>query len=129
MPLTIFSFVIIAILCATLDALAADGADVYDLGNTDVTILNPDNQQVLGHGHYQVTRSGGAMQFEGENRFLDGEDHHEMQCVGTRYRQWRATPPPQAFFFNADGSPESLRCPRKLLKTGTLACNALLRRR
>lgn len=116
-----FLLVIIAILCARLDASAADGADVYDLADTDVTILNPDNQQVLGHGHYHVTRSDGAMSFEGENRFLDGEYDHEMQRVELT---GNGAPPLlvtyKHSFFNADGSPESLDALDA--KTGTLAC-------
>jgi hypothetical protein len=116
----IFSFVI-TILCLTMVAFAADGADAFDLGNTDVTILNPDTRQVLGHSHYKVTRQGSEMQFAGENRFLDGEYDHEVQRVDLA----TGSAPPilvdyQHSFFNADGSPESIDALDA--KTGTLAC-------
>ncbi len=89
-------------------AFAADGAEVFDLSNTELTILNPDTREVLGHGHYKVTREGGAMRFDGENRFLDGEYDHEVQRVDLSSGD---SPPVlvdyQHSFFNADGSPES----------------------
>ena len=112
---------IISLLCLKPVASAADGAAAFDLANTDVTILNPDSKQVLGHGHYKVTHLDGAMLFEGENRFLDGEYDHEVQRVE---RTAYGAPPIlidyQHSFFNADGSPESLDALDS--KTGTLAC-------
>ncbi len=114
-------FLVISILCLTLVASAADGADVFDLTNTDITILNPDTRQVLGHGHYKVTHIDGAMLFEGENRFLNGEYDHEVQ----RITRVGAGAPPilvnyQHSFFNADGSPESVDALDAT--TGSLAC-------
>ncbi len=102
-------------------ALAAHGADVFDLSNTDVTILNPDTRQVLGHGHYKVVHQGSEMQFDGENRFLDGEYDHEVQRLDLS----TGSAPPilvdyQHSFFNADGSPESIDAVDA--KTGDLVC-------
>src|SRR5271166_5103463 len=100
---------VITMLCVTMAAFAADGADAFNLTNTDVTIFNPETRQVLGHGHYKVTRLDGAIAFDGENRFLDGEYDHEVQRVDL---STGSTPPILAdyehSFFNADGSPESI---------------------
>jgi hypothetical protein len=112
---------VVSIFRLTLIASAADGAGLFDLANTDVTILNPDSKQVLGYGHYKVTHLTGAMSFEGENRFRNGERDHEVQRV-------ELTPngaPPrlvsyQHWFFHGDGSPESLDALDA--KTGTLVC-------
>jgi hypothetical protein len=102
-------------------ASAADGADAFDLATTDVTILNPDNRQVIGHGHFQVTHLDGAVLFEGENRYFDGEHDHEVQRV---QRVADGAPPIlvsyQHSFFSADGSPQSLDTLDA--KTGILAC-------
>ncbi len=111
----------ISVLCMTVAAFAADGAGAFDLSNTDVTILNPDTREVLGHGHYKVAREGGAMRFDGENRFLDGEYDHEVQRVNLSI----GNSPPilvdyQHSFFNADGSPESTDAIDA--KTGDLVC-------
>jgi hypothetical protein len=90
-------------------AQAVDGANVFDLSNTDVTILNPDSLEVIGHAHYKVTHQNRAMIFEGENRFLNGEYDREVQRV-----ELRADDAPPVLikyvhsFFNADGSPESI---------------------
>ena len=90
-------------------AAAADGVDAFDLSATDMTILNPDNRQVIGHAHYKVTHQQRAMIFEGENRYLDGEYDREWQRVE---RGSDGAPPIlvsyQHSFFNADGTPESL---------------------
>ncbi len=114
-------FLVISILCLKLVASAADGADVFDLTTTDVTILNPDSLQVIGHAHYKVTHLDGAMLFEGENRYLDGEYDHEVQRVE---RTVEGAPPIlvsyQHSFFYADGSPESLDALDA--KTGALVC-------
>ena len=112
---------IISILCLKLVASAADDADAFDLSATDVTILNPDSRQVIGHGHYQVTHLDGAALFEGENRYLDGEYDREVQRVE---RIAEGAPPIlvsyQHSFFAADGSPQSLDTLDA--KTGILVC-------
>jgi hypothetical protein len=114
-------FAIISILCVTLVTCAADGADAFDLSNTEVRILNPDTKQALGHGHYKVTHIDGAMLFEGENRFLDGEYDQEVQRVDLTHD---GTPPVlieyQHWFYNADGSPTSIDALDA--KRGSLAC-------
>jgi len=118
---TTIAFIVISMPCLKVVASAADGADAFDLANTDVTILNPDTRQVLGHAHYKVTHLHGAMLFEGENRFLDGQYDHEVQ----RVELTAAGAPPilvdyQHSFFNADGSPESIDALDA--KTGSLVC-------
>lgn len=112
---------VINIVCGSMNALAADGAHAFDIGNTDVTIFNSDNLQVLGHAHYKVTHQDGAMLFEGEDRFLDGEYDHEVQRVDLGAKG--AAPilvSYQHSFFNADGSPESIDALDA--KTGSLMC-------
>lgn len=102
-------------------ASAADGANAFDLTTSDVTILDSDSRQVIGHGHYKVTHLDGASLFEGENRYLDGEYDREVQRVE---RGADGAPPIlvnyQHSFFNADGSPHSLDTLDA--KTGILAC-------
>jgi len=114
-------YLVISILCLTLVASAADSADAFDLAATDVTIINPDSRQVIGHGHYKVTHLNGATLLEGENRYLDGEYDREVQRVE---RIADGAPPIlvsyQHSFFAADGSPESLDTLDA--KTGILAC-------
>ena len=111
---------VVSILCLNPVAFAADGAGAFDLNATDVTILNPDSLQVVGHAHYKVTHMDGATLFEGENRFLDGEYDHEVQRVEL---DAHGAPPIlvsyQHSFFDADGSPESIDALDA--KTGTLA--------
>ena len=88
---------------------------------TEVTILNPDTREVLGHGHYKVTLDERGESFEGENRFVNGEYDHEVQRVE---RSSAGAPPRlisyQHSFFNADGSPESIDALDA--RTGVLAC-------
>jgi len=103
------------------NASAANGAQQFDLTNTDLTILDPDTHQLLGHGHYKVTKVAGAELFEGENRFLSGEYDHEEQRV--EHFGDGAAPRLVSYkhsFFNADGSPESIDALDA--KTGVLAC-------
>lgn len=102
-------------------ACAVDSANAFDMATTDVTILNPDSRQVIGHGHYQVTHLHDALLFEGENRYLDGEYDREVQ----RAERIADGAPPvlvsyQHSFFAADGSPQSLDTLDA--KTGILAC-------
>lgn len=116
-----FLLLVIEARCFAPLASASDRADAFDLATTDVTILNPDTRQVIGHGHYQITKADGAVTFEGENRFVNGEYDREMQRVE---RAGDGAPPVladyQHWFFNADGSPESLDALDA--KAGILAC-------
>src|SRR5580658_4903181 len=100
---------------------AADRANAFDLTTTDLTILNPDTREVIGHGHYKVTKLNRAALFEGENRFLNGEYDRETERVE---RIGNGAAPVlvsyQHSFFNADGSPESIDALDA--KTGVLAC-------
>ena len=116
-------FFILSLMCLQI-ASAADGAhptDVFDLSPTDMTILNPDSHEIVGHAHYKVTRQDRAMIFEGENRYLDGEYDREVQRVELAAD---GAPPIlvsyQHSFFDADGAPHSLDTLDA--KRGILAC-------
>lgn len=102
-------------------AFAADDTGIFDLPATDITILNPDSKEVLGHAHYKITHQDGVILFEGENRFLDGEYDQEVERVEPR---GDGTAPVllsyQHSFFYADGSPESIDALNAT--TGLLAC-------
>lgn len=111
---------IVTVLCLQI-ASAAELQDAFDLATTDVTILDTKSLQVIGHGHYQVTRRDGAVLFEGENRYLDGEYDREVQHAE---RSAGGAPPIlmnyRHSFFAADGSLESLDTLDA--KTGIVAC-------
>jgi hypothetical protein len=100
---------------------SADQPNAFELAATDVTILNPDSLQVIGHGHYHVTHLEGADLFEGENNYLDGEHDSEVQRVECGAN---ASPPIlvsyQHSFFAADGEPESID--RLDAKSGSVSC-------
>ncbi len=109
------------LLTSQIVAFAGDDSGIFDLAATDITILNPESKEVLGHAHYKVTHQDGAILFEGENRFLDGEYDHEVERVEPRSDG--AAPVLVSYehsFFNADGSPESIDALDA--KTGILAC-------
>ena len=99
----------------------AGGKDVFDLANTDISILNPDSLEVVGHAHYKVTHQDRVTIFEGEDRFLNGEYDREVQRVE---RQTDDAPPIlvkyEHTFFNPDGSPESIDALDA--QSGLLAC-------
>jgi len=113
-------FLLVSLACLT-PASGADATDVFELSATDVAILNPDNLKVIGHAHYNVTHRDGAMIFEGENRFQNGEYDREVQRVE---RRGGGAPPIlvsyEHRFFNADGSPESIDALDA--RSGILAC-------
>ncbi len=115
-----FLFLILSVMCLKI-ASAADGVDAFDLSPTDMTILNPDSRQVVGHAHYKVTHQDRAMIFEGENRYLDGEYDREVQRVELASD---GAPPIlvsyQHSFFDADGAPHSLDTLDA--KSGIVAC-------
>ena len=107
--------------CRGSVAVAGNRADAFDLTTTDLTILNPDTREVIGHGHYNVTKLDGAALFEGENRFLNGEYDREQERVeGIGDGAAPVLVSYQHSFFNADGSPESIDALDT--KTGLLAC-------
>jgi len=102
-------------------AVTGNRTNAFDLTTTDLTILNPDTREVLGHGHYKVTKLDDAALFEGENRFLNGEYDREQERV--EHIGDGAAPVLVSYrhsFFNADGSPESIDALDA--KTGVLAC-------
>ena len=110
----------LALPAASVDA--ADNPTLFELSTTDVTIMNPDTLQVIGHGHYHVSHLvEGTDLFEGENNYLDGEHDSEVQRVE---RAANASPPIlvsyQHSFFAADGAPESID--RLDAKSGAVSC-------
>jgi hypothetical protein len=112
---------VVALPLAPSSVSSADGAHAFDLTSTELTILNPDTQQVLGHGHYKVTKVPNGELFQGENRFLNGEYDLEEQRVE---RAGNGAAPRlisyKHSFFNADGSPESIDALDA--NAGVLAC-------
>ncbi len=114
-------FLVATILCLRLVASAQNIADPFELATTNVTILNPDNREVIGHGRYTVTHAKDALLLEGENRYFDGEYDREVQ----RVEHGADGAPPilisyEHSFFAADGSPQSLDTLDA--RTGIVAC-------
>ena len=66
----------ISVLLALVSSGWADEAaaqSTFDLSATDVAILAPDSELVIGHGHYKLSHVDGFDVAEGENKYLDGE--------------------------------------------------------
>ncbi len=108
-------------LASSLPVNEAEAQSGFQLSATDVTILAPDSEEVIGEGHYRLTHVDGLDVVEGENKYLDGEFDRELQSV----RPSVGGLPPilvsyQHRFFNADGTPQyedSLDA-----RTGNAAC-------
>jgi hypothetical protein len=83
-----------------------DPESVFDFLPTELTILSPDDEVVIGRGRYTVADADGMILVEGVNEYLDGRRDRELE---------RLTPGPpgeapilvsaEHAFFNADGSP------------------------
>jgi len=102
--LPLFAAVVLALTLTC--ARAAIAADALNFPPSDFDILNADNQQLIGHGHYTVDQSAGAIVLHGENRYLNGEYDTEEDKLTTGGDS--PLPVLHSFrhdFFNADGSP------------------------
>ena len=115
------SLMLVVVLCA--HQVEAAGPGVFDISATDTTILAPDSNLVIGHGHYEVLHKNGLDLVKGENRYLDGEYDLEEQTVRPNTDAEGEPPVLVSYrhrYFNADGTPQyedSLDA-----VTGTAAC-------
>jgi hypothetical protein len=115
--LPLFAAVVLALACAR----AAIAADALNFPPSEFDILNADNEQLIGHGHYTVDQSAGALVLHGENRYLNGEYDTEEGKLTTGGD--RPLPVLRSFrhdFFNADGSPSMAA--RIDIETGEAVC-------
>jgi hypothetical protein len=95
-----------AIALALACARVARGADALNFPPSDFDILNADNEQLIGHGHYRVDQTPGMLMLHGENRYLNGEfDTEEDKLTTGNDRELPRLISFRHDFFNADGSP------------------------
>src|ERR1700730_14757140 len=59
----------------------AAAQSVFKLSATDVTIMAPDSEQIIGQGHYKLSHVDALDVVEGENKYLNGEYDREEQSV------------------------------------------------
>jgi hypothetical protein len=105
------------------DALepGVDPDTAFDFLPTDVTIYDPDDMRVVGHGRYRIDRPDGMEIVEGENEYFDGRHDRERERL-------KVGAPGEApilldaehSFFGADGSP--LLADRLDASAGTASC-------
>jgi len=94
---------LVVVLCAS--QVKAAGPGIFDISATDITILAPDSNLVIGHGHYEILHQNGQDRVKGENKYLNGEYDLEDQTV----RPNAEGQPPVLVsyrhrYFNADGT-------------------------
>jgi hypothetical protein len=104
-----FSLIAISVVVAVSSNALAAADNPFELANTDITIYAPDTDQVIGHGHYNLTHLEDADLIEGDNKYLNGEFDRETQRVELTSNEM----PPllinyQHEFYNADGSVQYL---------------------
>ncbi len=89
---------------AILILAGAHRASSLDFPPSDFDILNADNGQLIGHGHYTLEQTSGGMTLRGENHYLNGDyDVEEDKLAGG---DATLTPPLVSFrhdFFDAAG--------------------------
>ncbi len=84
----------------------ANAAASLNFPPTDFDILSAESGQLIGHGHYNVDQTGGALTLRGENRYLNGEyDVEEEKLTIAEDDQMPTLTSFRHDFFNADGSP------------------------
>jgi hypothetical protein len=97
-------------------------ADTFDFPASDFKIMDAHGTQVIGHGHYEVSRgSNGYATAFGEDRFNDGEYDFERDKLELRSDD--QVPRMVTFehtFYNANGTLQ--RVNRANLETGTTSC-------
>ena len=82
-----------------------DPDSAFDFLPTDLTIFDPHEKQVIGHGRYSVTQTNGTEVVQGENEYLDGRYDQELERL--RLGTPGETPillSAEHSFFDADGS-------------------------
>ncbi len=95
-----------AILLALAFPYPANAADVLNFPPSDFDILSVETGLLIGHGHYSVDQTRGALVLHGESRYLTGEYDIEEDHLAILGRG--EIPKLTSFrhdFFNADGSP------------------------
>lgn len=95
-----------ALLCAGIFLLAAErSVHALVFPPSDFDILNADSGQLIGHAHYSLEQSSGAMTLRGESHYLNGEyDVEENKLAGGDVNPM---PPLLSFrhdFFDASGA-------------------------
>jgi hypothetical protein len=95
-----------AILLSLAFPYPANAAAALNFPPSDFDILSVETGLLIGHGHYSVDQTAGALILHGESRYLTGEydvEEDHLSSVGNA-----GTPKLTSFrhdFFNADGSP------------------------
>ena len=56
-----------------------DPDSAFDFLPTDLTIFDPHEKQIIGHGRYSVTQTNGTEVVQGENEYLDGRHDQELE--------------------------------------------------
>lgn len=58
---------------------AVEPESAFDFLPTEITIFDPDDRRVIGHGRYSVTETDGTEVVQGENVYLDGRRDWELE--------------------------------------------------
>jgi len=58
---------------------AVETGSAFDFLPTELTIFDPADRQVIGHGRYSVSTTEGVEVVEGENEYLDGRRDRELE--------------------------------------------------
>ncbi len=112
---TNFRTVVMILICGLLTSTAihnrivwAEESDpAFDFLATNLTIFDPADGHVIGHGRYTSSRSGGNNLIRGENKYLDGARDLELDYLKPGAAGEAPTLVRHEYSsFNADGSPQ-----------------------
>ena len=96
----------VAVCAAVLQLLGAHTIAALDFPPSDFDIINADNRELIGHGHYSLDQAADAMTLRGENRYLDGEyDIEEDKLAPTGDDSFPTLISFRHDFFTANGTP------------------------
>jgi hypothetical protein len=85
---------------------SARNATALDFPPSDFEILNANNRELIGHGHYRLDQGADTMTLHGENRYLDGEyDIEEDKLAPAGADSLPALISFRHDFFDASGAP------------------------
>ncbi len=99
-------FALCAIILWVLLLAGAPRAWSLDFPPSDFDILNANNRELIGHGHYTLEQTSSGMTLRGESRYLNGEYDIEEDKLAAG--DATLTPPLLSFrhdFFDAAGAP------------------------